>query len=137
MIKIRTKRNKITKRVRKSKKLNKLKYGGQNENEGSIDLNFYNGLSFDNKQRILNSLKSKKLRTIENIKDTYKKYSQYDLYDFIYDTENKLIKIWYHGKNKVDTITGGLVGKHIYAIYYKNNNNIDIIGIIGKFIRNT
>ncbi len=117
------------KRIKKSKKSrnSKIKKGGKSINIGEINLNFFNNLPDEIKDKIKNYNNN---NSIEDIKREYMKFTNFELYDFIFDNNKQLIKIWFHGANNISSITGGLPGIHIYVI--KKNNNYEIIG---KFIR--
>jgi hypothetical protein len=120
-------KNNRIKKSRKSRK-SKIKKGGQVVQMGEIDLNFFNKLPDEIKDKIKNYNNNN--NSIEDIQNKYSNFTYYELYDFIFDNNKKLIKIWYHGVNNISSITGGLKGIHIYVI--KKDNNYEIIG---KFIR--
>jgi hypothetical protein len=121
-------KNNRIKKSRKSRK-SKIKKGGQVVQIGEIDLNFFNKLPDEIKDKIKN-YNNNNNNSIEDIQNKYSNFTYYELYDFIFDNNKKLIKIWYHGVNNISSITGGLKGIHIYVI--KKDNNYEIIG---KFIR--
>jgi polyhydroxyalkanoate synthesis regulator phasin len=121
------------KRIKKSRK-SKIKKGGQVVQMGEINLNFFNKLPDEIKDKIKNynnNNNNNNNSSIEDIQEKYSNFTYYELYDFIFDNNKKLIKIWFHGANNISSITGGLPGIHIYVIK-KNDNNYEIIG---KFIR--
>ena len=66
------------------------------------------------------------------IRQTYaNKYSQYQLLDYIYDKNTKkLIKVWDHKTNDLNSITAGLPGIHNYFVIQGDKKIL-----IGKFIR--
>jgi hypothetical protein len=127
-------------RTHKKNKYKKIsirkKYLGGDELPVSIFNKIVNRNIILNQLQTISSGKFNNDNKIITIRNTYSSSENIKehLYDFIFDLKTKkLIKIWDHDIGKLETITAGLPGIHIYATLESNDKSLK--NIIGTFVR--
>jgi deoxyribodipyrimidine photolyase-related protein len=114
--------------------------GGYKIKKQEIDTTYQKGGNWITKEDLTNiknineqlkeiiNKKNTEIKDIEIIKSVYKHKSNLRLIDFIFT--GKELKIWDHGINDINSITGSMSGKHYYCVI--NNRLLELVGL---FIR--